>query len=69
MRFQPGGLHVMLFGLKQPLKAGEHFPLTLEFEKAGKVEVQVQVESAEAQVPTGHGEHEGHAGGHGHGQH
>lgn len=69
VRFQPGGLHVMLFGLKQPLKAGEHFPLTLEFEKAGKVEVQVQVESAEARVPTGHGEHEGHAGGHGHGQH
>lgn len=48
--FQPGANHVMLFGLTQPLKAGEQFPLTLEFEKAGKVEVQVKVEGAD-----GHG--------------
>ena len=47
--FQPGGNHVMLFGLDKPLKAGEQFPLTLEFEKAGKVEVQVKVEAADAQ--------------------
>ena len=67
--FQPGGNHVMLFGLSQPLKAGEQFPLTLEFEKAGKVEVQVQVESADGhgmnhdmghQMPMEHGNHQGH---------
>lgn len=42
---QPGdGYHIMLIGLKQPLKAGDKFPLTLKFEKAGAVEVSVHVE-------------------------
>jgi copper(I)-binding protein len=42
---QPGmGLHVMLMGLKQPLRDGESFPMTLEFERAGKVEVKVVVQ-------------------------
>nr|WP_137973061.1 copper chaperone PCu(A)C [Pseudomonas sp. F(2018)] len=44
-RFEPSSNHVMLFGLKQPLVAGERFPLTLEFEKAGKVEVEVAIEA------------------------
>jgi hypothetical protein len=42
--FAPGAHHVMLFGLKRPLVAGERFPLTLEFEKAGKLEVEVTIE-------------------------
>ena len=41
----PGGLHMMLFGLKAPLRAGESFPLELRFEKAGKILVQVNVEA------------------------
>ena len=41
--FQPGGNHVMLFGLSKPLVAGEHFPLTLNFEKAGDVTVEVPI--------------------------
>lgn len=45
----PGhGYHIMLIGLKQPLKAGDKFPLTLTFEKAGKVEVSVWVEDKTA---------------------
>jgi hypothetical protein len=40
----PGGLHVMLMGLKTPLEEGKTFPLVLEFERAGKVEVTVAVE-------------------------
>lgn len=40
---KPGGLHVMLMGLKQPLKTGEAFDLTLTFEKAGVVTVKVPV--------------------------
>jgi copper(I)-binding protein/uncharacterized protein YcnI len=40
---QPGGYHVMLIGLKHPLKEGDHFPLTLTFEKAGTVTIQVPV--------------------------
>lgn len=46
---KPGGMHVMLIGLNQPLKEGQSFPLTLDFEKAGKKEVQVTVAKAGAQ--------------------
>ena len=42
--FSPNGLHVMLMGLKQPLKLGDSFPLTLNFAKAGDVAVTVKVE-------------------------
>lgn len=42
---KPGGFHVMLMGLKAPLKEGESFSLTLTFEQAGSTTVQVQVES------------------------
>jgi copper(I)-binding protein len=41
--FNPGGMHIMVVGLKQPLKEGQTFPLTLTFEKAGKEEVSVPV--------------------------
>jgi len=43
---KPGGMHVMLIGLKQPLKVGTSFPLTLTFEKAGKIDVTVAVGKA-----------------------
>lgn len=41
--FRPGGLHVMLIGLKAPLVEGSTFPLTLNFEQAGAVTVAVTV--------------------------
>jgi hypothetical protein len=40
---EPSGLHVWLAGLKEPLKAGQTFPLVLEFEKAGEHRVEVSV--------------------------
>lgn len=40
----PGGHHIMLFGGTKPFKEGDSFPLTLTFERAGKVEVSVKVE-------------------------
>ena len=40
---KPGGLHVMLIGLKRELKAGDKVQLTLNFEKAGKVPVTAEV--------------------------
>jgi copper(I)-binding protein len=49
LTFGPGGLHVMLTGLKQPLKLGDRFPLTLNFAKAGAVAVTVSVQ----QIKTG----------------
>ncbi len=40
---KPGGLHLMLIGLKGPLVAGEVVPVTLEFRHAGKVPVALKV--------------------------
>jgi periplasmic copper chaperone A len=40
---KPGSYHVMLIGLKKALKAGETIPLTLDFEKAGKVSITVPI--------------------------
>lgn len=56
----PGGMHIMLMGLKKPLVEGESFSLTLAFEKAGTIEVEVTIDSA---TKTDHGDgmkHEGH---------
>lgn len=47
-KLEPGGYHIMLIGLWQPLKEGTHFPLTLIFEKAGKITVEVPVQKAGA---------------------
>ncbi len=40
---KPGGLHVMLIGLKQELKPGEKLKLKLHFEKAGVQEIEAEV--------------------------
>lgn len=40
---KPGGHHVMFMGLKRKLEEGAEFPLTLIFEKAGKMRVSVKV--------------------------
>lgn len=50
---QPGSIHVMLIGLTEPLKEGDRFPLTLTFEKAGKVTVEVAVEAVGSMGPQG----------------
>ncbi|TXF13024.1 copper chaperone PCu(A)C [Pelomicrobium methylotrophicum] len=54
IELKPGGTHLMLVGLKQPLKEGERFPLTLRFERSGTVELQVAVRKMGA---SGHGSH------------
>ena len=40
---KPSGLHIMLSGLKAPLKKGDMIMLELSFEHAGKVEVMANV--------------------------
>jgi copper(I)-binding protein len=47
----PGGYHAMLVGLKHQLEQGQHFKATLEFAKAGKVDVDFAVEGIGAQSP------------------
>ena len=53
VKLAPGGLHLMLFDLKAPLKQGDKVPITLEFEKAGKVTLSLDVQSLGAQGPAG----------------
>jgi copper(I)-binding protein len=53
----PGGLHVMLFNLRKPLKEGAHFKMTLQFERNGDVVVDVPVGGVAADSA----EHAGHA--------
>ena len=47
----PDGLHLMLDRLKAPLRAGESFPLTLTFEKAGTRTVNVRVQKVGTMAP------------------
>jgi copper(I)-binding protein len=41
--FEPGGLHIMLIGLHQPLNSGDTFTLTLNFDIAGEITLDVTV--------------------------
>jgi periplasmic copper chaperone A len=43
LELRPGGYHVMLVGLSQALAPGDRFPLLLQFERAGEVEVVAEV--------------------------
>ena len=54
---KPGGYHVMFMGLKDQLKQGGTFKATLQFEKAGKVEVEYRIEAIAASGggQSGHG--------------
>jgi hypothetical protein len=48
---KPGGLHIMLMALKQPLRRGTHFPLTLRFAHAAPLTVDVEVAKIGASAP------------------
>jgi copper(I)-binding protein len=54
VKLAPGGYHLMLMDLKQPFKQGDKVPVTLEFEKAGKVALSFDVQGVGAQAPAGH---------------
>jgi copper(I)-binding protein len=43
VELKPGGLHIMFVNLKQQLQQGQHFTATLQFEKAGKVDVDFSI--------------------------
>lgn len=60
----PGGYHLMLLELKQPITEGEMVPVTLEFEQAGAVDVELAAGPI-GSTATGHdnatsSSHEGH---------
>ena len=55
--------HLMLIGLKAPLKDGDRFPLTLKFKNAGEKEVMVWVQTPKTmQADPQHAGQAGHAG-------
>jgi periplasmic copper chaperone A len=51
VKLSPGGFHLMLLDLKGALKEGDKLPLTLEFEKAGKVSIVLDVGGIGAKGP------------------
>jgi periplasmic copper chaperone A len=54
VELKPGGRHIMFMGLTQTLKAGDSFPMTLRFEKAGEVKVDVKVTTMRADAGEQH---------------
>ena len=45
---KPGGYHIMFMKLNEQLKQGDHFKVTLDFAKAGKVDVDFTTEGIAA---------------------
>jgi copper(I)-binding protein len=56
VELKPGGYHLMFVGITAPLEQGKRVKGTLEFEKAGKIEVEYAVEAIGA-TPKGGGGH------------
>ncbi len=52
VELKPGGRHIMLIGLKQPIKKGETVPITLTFEQAGTVDLGFMAAGIGAPAPT-----------------
>jgi len=45
VELKPGGYHLMLMGLKEPLNDGDVISISLQFEKAGKVDIKMPVKA------------------------
>lgn len=46
VRLEPGGSYLILVDLKKPLEEGQHFPIVLQFERAGKITVDTVVQTS-----------------------
>lgn len=62
VELKPGGYHIMFMDVKTPFAEGGSVPVTLEFEKAGAVEVSLPVRVVKG--AGGHGDMGGHGKGH-----
>lgn len=51
IEFRPGDYHLMLMQLDEPLEEGERVPVTLRFERAGRIEVELVVRALTAGAP------------------
>jgi copper(I)-binding protein len=57
VELKPGHFHLMFMDVKKPFRKGDTVPVTLEFEKAGKVETKMPVEAPNAKGAPGAMEH------------
>lgn len=57
VELKPGGLHFMFFEVKKPFAEGDKVPVTLTFEKAGKVDITLSVQSAKPGEASEHKHH------------
>jgi periplasmic copper chaperone A len=55
LELKPGGYHVMLMALKQPLKAGDTVPLTLVFEDSAKKRFNQEIKAPVTPLGGGNG--------------
>lgn len=65
VELKPGGYHVMLMDLKQPMKAGETVPITLVFEDATKKRFNQEIKASVKPLGSGNAaamkhDHSGH---------
>ena len=62
VEFKPGSYHLMFVGITKPLEQGKPVKGTLQFEKAGKVDVEYTVEAigGSPKAEHGGGMHQGH---------
>ena len=60
VELKPGSYHLMFVGLKEPFEQGKRVKGTLQFEKAGTVEVEYAVEAIGGTPGGGHDAHKGH---------
>ncbi|MCD8514769.1 MAG: copper chaperone PCu(A)C [Burkholderiaceae bacterium] len=62
VELKPGGYHVMLMDLKQPLQAGQQVPITLVFEDANQLRFTQQIEATVRPLGAGNApmRHRGH---------
>ncbi|HZF46967.1 MAG TPA: copper chaperone PCu(A)C [Sphingomonadaceae bacterium] len=59
LELKPGSYHIMFIGLKQPLRKGKQVPVSLKFQRAGKVDVKFAVQSIGSNGPM-ESDHAGH---------
>mgnify|MGYP005839301041 CR=1 FL=1 len=61
VKLEPGGYHIMLLGLKEPLRVGQQFDVVLNFEKSGEEVVPVEVHPRKGRAGGGMNHNHGHS--------
>jgi copper(I)-binding protein len=51
VHLEPGGMHMMLMQLRQPLEEGDSIPITFTFREAGEITVSAPIASLTARTP------------------